>query len=371
MMGGKCNKLSDDEEKQWLDYAGSIFGSYAAVKMYETALNKTVCYSLAEIEEVIEFYLNNTSLPEVASIGLYACARHLEVKEPMLCYELTEAAFALNPDLAKVLGVSYHYKGKAAEEDLTEECPFCGSGGQHLIPYYCSPQVMKLANHTEFSPAKLWVKCDKCGNFFSYNFPKSRVSLINGHYTKNNEEIINNKFLLDCYSRIFNRFRTLTKGNDYLEIGVGTGEMLAVAQEFGYHVEAVEICQSDCERISAALGIDIKWCDILNHETDKQYDVIVMGDVLEHVIEPVSLLKKVKGMLKNGGVLWISTPNYNSAYARMQKFSHCMWHELNHYTYVSYESLKCLLEDLQMKVIRYDMSTRYIGSMELCVMHAE
>lgn len=147
--------------------------------------------------------------------------------------------------------------------------------------------------------------------------------------------------------------------------------MLAVAQEFGYHVEAVEICQSDCERISAALGIDIKWCDILNHETDKQYDVIVMGDVLEHVIEPVSLLKKVKGMLKNGGVLWISTPNYNSAYARMQKFSHCMWHELNHYTYVSYESLKCLLEDLQMKVIRYDMSTRYIGSMELCVMHAE
>ena len=32
-----------------------------------------------------------------------------------------------------------------------------------------------------------------------------------------------------------------------------------------------------------------------------------MGDVLEHVIEPVKVLKKVKQMLKKDGILWIST----------------------------------------------------------------
>ena len=95
--------------------------------------------------------------------------------------------------------------------------------------------------------------------------------------------------------------------------------------------------------------------------------MIVMGDVLEHVIEPVKVLKKVKQMLKKDGILWISTPNYNSAYARMENFTHCMCHTLNHYTYVSFESLNKLLQNINMKVIHYDMSTRYIGSMELFI----
>ena len=59
-------------------------------------------------------------------------------------------------------------------------------------------------------------------------------------------------------------------------------------------------------------------------------------------------------MLKKDGILWISTPNYNSAYARMEKFTHCMWHTLNHYTYVSFESLNKLLQNINMKVIHYD-----------------
>ncbi len=94
-----------------------------------------------------------------------------------------------------------------------------------------------------------------------------------------------------------------------------------------------------------------------------------MGDVLEHVIRPVEVLKKVKQMLAEDGILWISTPNFNCAYARMQKFAHCMWHELNHYTYVSYETLKELLESMQMEIVHYDMSNRYIGSMELFIRH--
>lgn len=178
----------------------------------------------------------------------------------------------------------------------TEECPFCGSSGDDIIPYYYSPQVMKLENRQAFPPVKLWMKCTHC-----------------------------------------------------------------------YHVEAVEICREDCERISQALGVNIKWCDIIDYETEKQFDVIVMGDVLEHVLDPVQVLEKAKRMLSEDGILWISTPNYHCAYARMQKFSHCMWHELNHYTYVSYETLNQLLKDMQMEVVHYDMGSRYIGSMELFI----
>lgn len=233
------------------------------------------------------------------------------------------------PDLACILGIAYRYEEKTTEGNITKECPFCGSKGEDITPYYCSPQVLKLKDKPEFPPAKLWMKCGHCGNYFTYNFPKENVGTINGHYTKAGSGIIlNNKFSLDVYNQIFQRFKSMTSGNEYLEIGVGTGEMLAIALEFGYHAEAVEICREDCERISAGLGADIKWCDITDYEAKKQYDVIVMGDVFEHVLRPVEVLEKVKGMLTDDGVLWISTPNYNCAYARMQKFTHCMWHVL-------------------------------------------
>lgn len=366
------NTLFEDGKQRWLAYAGGIYASSMAVKMYKESSKEQIHFSAEELEQVLDFFLDGNFIPEVVSIGVYSCALQLSIEDPKRCYELTQTAFEINPDLAGILGITYRYDGKAAEEQITEECPFCGSGEEDIVPYYCSPQVLKLENNRIFPPAKLWMKCAHCGNYFTYNFPKDTVGTINGHYTKDNEDnTLEHKFFLNYYNPIFNRFKSLTPGTEYLEIGIGTGEMLAVALEFGYHVEAVEICREDCERVSEALGVDIKWSDIIDYETEKQYDVIVMGDVLEHVINPVEVLKKVKQMLSEDGVLWISTPNYNCAYARMQKFSHCMWHELNHYTYMSYETLEELLKGMQMEIVHYDMSSRYIGSMELFIKHTK
>lgn len=362
--------LSEEVKQQWLDYAGSIFASYMAVKLYEDDSKGETPFESKELDQILEFYQQGNFLPEVVSLGIYSCAQQLKLKDPMRCYELTKTAFSINPDLAAILGITYRYEGTDTEENLTKECPFCGSSGKNLLPYYCAPQVLKLENNPAFPPAKLWMKCTHCGNYFTYDFPKKSIGSINGHYTKDRDvDILQNKFRLENYNQIFNRFKKLTSGKEYLEIGIGTGEMLAVALEFGYHVEAVEICREDCEHVSQALGVDIQWGDIADYETEKQYDVIVMGDVLEHVIDPVRVLERVKQLLANDGVLWISTPNYNCAYARMQKFSHCMWHELNHYTYVSYETLKKILENMQLDIVHYDMSSRYIGSMELFVQH--
>ena len=92
----------------------------------------------------------------------------------------------------------------------------------------------------------------------------------------------------------------------------------------------------------------------LEYETSKKYDVIVMGDVLEHVSEPVRALEKAYDMLAPDGILWLSTPNYESAFTRM-----------NHFTYFSFNGLKPMLDKIGFDVRRYDISNRYSGSMEL------
>lgn len=356
------NRLDNTGKNLWVNYSSNVFASYLAIKLYE---DKSIA-SPEALDCVIHYYRSGNFPKEVVSTGLYACAQTLDFADPMRCYQLTKEAFSINPHLGNILDIHYCYEGEAAVEHITDSCPFCGS--KEAVPYYCSPQVLKLNNNKVFPPSKLWMKCSHCNNYYTYNFPLMSTGDINGHYTKNlNNEILQHRFPLHIYNPIFTRMRELTSGSDYLEIGIGNGEMLAVAQEFGYHTDAVEICKADCERVASGLDIDIKWCDIVNYHTEKKYDVIVMGDVLEHVTAPADVLQKVQSMLKPDGILWLSTPNYNCAYARMQKFTHCMWHELNHYTYTSYETLCPLLNELGMEVIHYDMSSRYIGSMELFI----
>ena len=365
------NVLSDADEKKWIVYADNVFASILVVWIYEQAVDiwkKEVKISDEEFLKLLRYFIEGNYSEEIFALGQYACAQLKAVTDPKLCYDLTKKAFTVYPQLAKHLNVSYCYQGEAAIEHLTEECPFCGSTGSDLVPHFCFPQVLKLKNNHTFPPAKLWMKCSRCQNYFTYNFPLPDVGEINGHYTKDkNGSVLCNRFSLAIYNHIFDRLKKMTEGKDYLEVGIGNGEMLAVAQEFGYDVDAVEICREDCERVSSVLGVDIKWCDFVNYQTDKKYDVIIMGDVFEHVTKPMAVFKKVRELLKDEGVLWLSTPNYNCAYARMEKFSHCMWQELNHYTYVSYESLCGLLHQLNMQAVDYRISDRYIGSMEVFI----
>jgi 2-polyprenyl-3-methyl-5-hydroxy-6-metoxy-1,4-benzoquinol methylase len=49
-----------------------------------------------------------------------------------------------------------------------------------------------------------------------------------------------------------------------------------------------------------------------------KYDVIVIGDVLEHLINPVEVLEKLKSNLKKDGIFVISLPNIANFYIRIQ-----------------------------------------------------
>ena len=154
------NGLSDFEEKQWL--------GYAAVKIYKETMDETLDFSREEVDQVLNFYSEHIDIPNIKSMGIYACARQLAACDPMRCYELTKMAFTVDRSLAENLGISYRYEGKAAEENLTEVCPFCGSGKNHHIPHYCSPQITQPQDNKILPPAKLWMKCDKCENLLNF-----------------------------------------------------------------------------------------------------------------------------------------------------------------------------------------------------------
>lgn len=356
----KNQKLSN---KLFYEWYGVVKQLLAVIFIYNT-VDALICESDDE-------YLNNLLIDYFSSrdndnitLAHYFAVRRIARQDAKRCYDLYIEDYKKYPDLLKRIykKSTYVYDQSSICDEIYKECPICSSGDSEY--FYCANQA--LLNRNNFSPAKLWMKCKSCGNLYAYNFPMQKNGEINGHYTrKNSNGLLEPRNLLNIYSNIFNHVREINNGRRYLEVGIGCGEMLAVAMEMGYDVSAVEICKEDCENVSGALGVDIKWCDFLKYETPDKYDVIIMGDVLEHVGKPIDALKKAYDMLDDGGVLWLSTPNFESAFSRMRKFADPMWNQANHFTYFSYDGLKPFLDKLGFEVKRYDVSNRYNGSMEL------
>jgi 2-polyprenyl-3-methyl-5-hydroxy-6-metoxy-1,4-benzoquinol methylase len=100
----------------------------------------------------------------------------------------------------------------------------------------------------------------------------------------------------------------------YLEVGVGHGFQLS--KVMGVLDEAVEVMAMDISETSIKLAksfvdndrVDYRLQDILTYDEDRKFDLIVLGEVLEHVERPLELLVKLHGLLAPDGVFYFTTP---------------------------------------------------------------
>jgi len=107
---------------------------------------------------------------------------------------------------------------------------------------------------------------------------------------------------------------SINRGGDILEIGAGAGDTLLYAKENGFanNIYGVELCKIENSNQDNKIFSDFI---IGNIETidlpfeDSQFDVILCGDVLEHLINPYKTLESLKKYLKPNGVIIASIPN--------------------------------------------------------------
>ena len=98
-----------------------------------------------------------------------------------------------------------------------------------------------------------------------------------------------------------------------LELGPAEGIMTFEMVADGLQPDLVEGSRTLVDKLSR----DFPTLSVTNelfedYSPDVQYDTIVMGHILEHVLDPVEILKKYKGFLSPGGKIWASVPNANS-----------------------------------------------------------
>lgn len=102
----------------------------------------------------------------------------------------------------------------------------------------------------------------------------------------------------------------------YLEIGPGFGQYLvkAILSENFEKYKACDISKTSVNRSNKYLkyrGLE-KYCvveemDFFQYNTDERFDCIVSGEVLEHIEQPLQMLKKIHELLTENGKAFVTT----------------------------------------------------------------
>ena len=128
-------------------------------------------------------------------------------------------------------------------------------------------------------------------------------------------------------------------GTSLLEIGPGTGHLLAAAQKVGRSVTAVESSEVHRKFIHDTWGIHSLYPDIAAVPHGPLFDAVVAINVFEHIYDIASFLRSVTKVLAPNGVLFVSTVNAVSLEATLLRNWWSMCKEHDHVSFPSPDGL--------------------------------
>jgi len=138
-----------------------------------------------------------------------------------------------------------------------------------------------------------------------------------------------------------------------LDIGCGDGGFLALARSKGFDIFGIDI---DDRAIHLAKNIrnlenvvSGEWEKIYKIKGWRDFDVITMFDLLEHVSSPISLVTTVFKLLRPDGIVCIAVPRLDR-YPRV--FDHEVDYPPHHFTLWTSDALSVLLNKVGFKEIR-------------------
>lgn len=137
-----------------------------------------------------------------------------------------------------------------------------------------------------------------------------------------------------------------------LDIGCATGYFLDVAKEHAWEVYGQEVSEFAGGVAAERHGdhIFIGGMDAVQLPPHS-LDVITMWDVIEHLADPVDVLRRARELLKADGMLVICTGDIDSLLARLQGSRSRIYNPPQHLYYFSRRTLSRTLESAGLRVL--------------------
>ncbi|HBE16936.1 MAG TPA: hypothetical protein DEG17_11825 [Cyanobacteria bacterium UBA11149] len=98
-----------------------------------------------------------------------------------------------------------------------------------------------------------------------------------------------------------------------LEVGTGAGFFLKAAQRAGWDVAGIEVSDAGVDFAKTQLHLDVRQqaAEEISF-ADNTFDVVVMFDVIEHLLDPQITILSLRRVLRDKGILIIATPNFKA-----------------------------------------------------------
>jgi len=104
-----------------------------------------------------------------------------------------------------------------------------------------------------------------------------------------------------------------------LDVGCGEGFVLSHFSKLGWSVTGLDFSKAGVERMNPDHACQVQQGDVFELldrqiESAKKYDVVWLGNVLEHVLDPVELLRSLRQLTLGNGLLLVTVPNDGNSY---------------------------------------------------------
>lgn len=184
------------------------------------------------------------------------------------------------------------------------------------------------ADHTVFhslAEEHILSRCRQCGFVFSITAPseqKVRALYQEGYFRSwGLDDPSFHSALRDLKTQTFRkhlkRLMSFTTPGEVLDVGCAMGFFMEVAVEEGWSAWGVEVSE-EAARIAQRRFGDRVFHGVLSEAKfpDGRFDLVVMFDVIEHIVDPNEILREASRVLKSGGLLMITTPDIGSLSAK-------------------------------------------------------
>jgi len=228
-----------------------------------------------------------------------------------------------------------------------------------------SCQICNNKNHRSFMTVKDHDKSDKfhlmecssCGLVSVYPIPSGQK--LNEYYKKEYytlpekgivgylEETLN-KAVFKTHLKHIKRYAKIGK---LLDLGSGNGYFLKFAKENNWQTLGVEM-SPDASKYATEQKLEILNDSIENVNLPKnEFEVVTMFNVLEHMTNLNSILRKVRDSLKPNGLLVIEVPNLDSLQRKVFKNSWCHLDVPRHIFHFRKRSFLKLIRKYEFRVV--------------------
>ena len=156
------------------------------------------------------------------------------------------------------------------------------------------------------------------------------------------------------HRRILHLIEQYKISGSMLEVGIGAGFFLELAQQQGWSIQGIEPSEAACRYVSQTVSVPI-FNDTLEaaHLPPKSIDTIVLRHVLEHIAEPQMFMRELRRILKDNGLICLVVPNFGGLHARVERET---WFHLSipyHVAHYTKRPLQQLIDANGFDVVRF------------------